>query len=52
MIRACGADDVALALPRQKFRKRRFQMIDDKPCAIFEQDRIEYAGFAKLQCFH
>jgi hypothetical protein len=30
MIRACGADDVALALPRQKFRKRRFQMIDDK----------------------
>ena len=29
MIRACGADDVALALPRRKFRKRRFQMIDD-----------------------
>jgi hypothetical protein len=29
MIRACGADDVALALPRRKFKKRRFQMIDD-----------------------
>ena len=30
MIRACGADDVVLSLPRRKFRKRRFQMIDDK----------------------
>ena len=29
MIRACGADDVALSLPRRKFKKRRFQMIDD-----------------------
>jgi hypothetical protein len=40
MIRACGADDVALALPRQKFRKRRFQMIDDKPPDLFVSNHL------------
>ena len=36
MIRACGADDVALALLRRKFKKRRFQTIDDIAAPIEE----------------